>query len=153
MRAVASRTNGGSFDFAVFDGSGRALLLVEAKSRRSVGDAWATEWRASALEGAPAAREPATLLATPDSLFYWAPGVTSRGAPTARVDAAALLTPYLSSVQTQERVDPMVFEWAIGSWLEDLLAGETLPTSAGPLAALFSQLGPNARLEREPWLS
>jgi len=47
----------------------------------------------------------------------------------------------------------MVFEWAIGSWLEDLLAGEVLPTSAGPLAALFSQLGPNARLERELWLS
>jgi hypothetical protein len=153
MQAAASHTNGRRFDFAIFDGSGRALLLVETKSRRDVDDAWAAEWRALVLEGAPAAHEPATLLATPDTLFYWAPGVTSWGAPTARVDATSLLAPYLSSVQTQARVDPMVFEWAIGSWLEDLLAGEALPASAGPLAALFSQLGPNARLERELWLS
>lgn len=134
---------------AVRDDRGRVALLVVVKARRGADGAWAAEWRAFFLDGLPPpTRDTGMLLATPDALFYWAPGAATADPPIARIEAAPLLSPYLSSIATGERVDPLVFEWAVSSWLEDLLAGDPLPIQAAPLAALLSQLGPGARVDR-----
>lgn len=109
-------------DYALFAPEGRLLLRVVATIRRSTNATWAIDWRADHhLAGVP------VLLATPEHLFGWRADAPVEQAPDLTLNAVPLLSPYLTAIATGARLDPQVFEWVVGSWLQDVLAGDPQP--------------------------
>lgn len=131
-------------DYAVFDPDRRLRLIVETKAVRGMDAAGAAELQASRRWGdAPA------LLATPGGIFFWQEGTPPGHPPSSTLDAAPLLSRYLTAVQANTRLDPQIFEWAVGFWLEDLLAGDPQPAPLGGLGDWLASLPPGSTLVRE----
>ncbi len=134
-------------DFSVRDSVGRVVLFVEAKAHRNLGVEGAIDWR---REGWSVTRGVASLLVTPETMFFWSAGAGETTAPVT-IEARAHLGRYLTAVTTGEAIDPQVFAWVVSSWLEDVLEGTVFPADLGPLAALLPQRR-EGQTPGQPWL-
>lgn len=148
MHASASHPPAGRVDFLVRKEDGRIEILVEAKSRRRAARHWAIEWRDWYLRAYRSGGDPAMLLATPDLIFYWPAGL-GIGAEPILIDARPQFEPFLSSVATGDRIDPAVFESAVGAWLEAVLSGDAHPATGTELDRLLAELRSRAHVVRE----
>jgi hypothetical protein len=117
-------------DYAFFAPGGRLLLRIEVKAKRDGSVTWATAWRRDHhLDGVP------VMLATPEQLFCWSAQAPIDQTPDLVLDAVLLLSRYLTAITTGERIAPQVFKWVVGSWLQDVLAGDPQPVELGELGA------------------
>lgn len=134
-------------DYAVFDPEHQIRLVVETKAVRGLDSKAVAELGATRRWGTTPA-----LLATPEGIFFWQEGTPLGHPPSCTLDAVPLLSRYLTAIQTGTRLDPQIFEWAVGSWLEDLLAGDPQPVSLDALGSWLTALPPGSTLVREALL-
>lgn len=130
-------------DGALVAPGGRLLLLVETKVRRGLDAAWAASWRQQ--RSVPGV---ALMLATPDRIFGWKADAHPHQPPDLQLDAVPLLSPYLTAIATQGTIDPQVFEWAVESWLSDVLAGDPQPGHLGGWEPWFRALPAGTAFQR-----
>ncbi len=128
-------------DYAILSPEGKLLLRLEVKARRKADPPWAVAWRRNHhVEAVP------TLLVTPERIYGWRAGASPEQTPDLVVDSIPLLSPYLTAIATGGRLDPQVFEWVVGSWLQDVLAGASADSDIGVLGSLFQDLPRGSKL-------
>lgn len=128
-------------DYAILSPEGKLLLRLEVKARRKADLPWVIGWRRTHhVEAAP------TLLVTPEHIFGWRADASPEQPPDIIVGSIPLLSPYLTAIATGARLDPQVFEWVVGSWLQDVLAGSSPDTDLGALGAWFRALPSGSKL-------
>jgi hypothetical protein len=119
-------------DFAIYDASGRLILIAQAKNT-SVSDAPALrEWFPGAVrpDGGSVSF---VILATRDTIFVWHPGVNAEEA--AAVDARRVLAPYHRESLDLATMSHETFEFVVGAWLQELCVGFWSPTTADEIRA------------------
>lgn len=128
-------------DYAILSPEGKVLLRLEVKARRKTDLPWAIAWRRNHhVEAAQ------TLLVTPEHVFGWRADAPPEQPPDFTVDSVPLLSPYLTAIATGDRLDPQVFEWVVGSWLQDVLAGTAPETDLGALGDWIRELPRDSKL-------
>ncbi|MDO9017213.1 MAG: hypothetical protein Q8S73_10570 [Deltaproteobacteria bacterium] len=110
------------WDAGVLGPDGRPSLLIEIKARRGLDETWAKTWMTFVASRALGAH--AVMLVTPEHLFYWNEPSVSRPSPSTAIDAKPVLSPYLSAIGGEGRIEPMVFVNVVVSWLRDVADGE-----------------------------
>lgn len=128
-------------DYAILAPGGQLLLRLEVKARRKADPSWAIAWRRTHhVETVP------TLLVTPERIFGWRADAPAEQPPDFVIDSIPLLSPYLTAIATGGHLDPQVFEWVVGSWLQDVLAGSSPDADLGALGAWFRDLPRDSKL-------
>jgi hypothetical protein len=125
------------FDFTVYDRSGRARAIVEAKRMLGTDTAWARQLRSNWLEHGPLPAADLFVVVVPDRIYIWNGDAPAAAGPLFDIDARPLLGPYFERIGiSPEQFEPRAFEMLVAWWLRDLArkAPPRAPSSLMPSA-------------------
>lgn len=129
-------------DFAVYDGHGQLLALVETKRRFGTTLSWAREWHEIVMERVDRPINATVVLVVPDRVYVWHQGADKSAFPDRSFEAGPWFEPYFTRLKIPaHEVAPHVFEQIVGLWLRDIVEGEQpRDDTAGRASDLFSEL-------------
>lgn len=132
---MGSATRSRRADMVVYGPGGEPQLAVEAKGLAGVSVEWAEHWRRNLLRNGGLAAFPFLLLAFPDRFYLWRQRGDADGEapPDYSVDATPLLASVTRFVdQTSNPLSEWGLEFAVLSWLQDVVSEELTPIAGNP---------------------
>jgi hypothetical protein len=112
------------WDFAVYDGDNKLVLVVEVKARLKTSTNWAINLYRNILSNTTPTTTPYFLMTFPDKFYLWVNDDTqiNTDQPTVEVDAQPILQPYFDqSGIIPSQISGASFELVIAAWLNSVI--------------------------------